>query len=403
MSNKCRQSGYSFAVSLEVVLNAIEQRTTWVLLSRGERQSRELMEKCQLHARAIGYALDVLESEFRIDDGDIKVLEIRFPNGSKILGLPANPDTARGFSGNVVLDEFAFHKDSRAIWRALFPVITRGYKIRVISTPQGKNNKFYDLWTDTSGRWSKHEIDIYQAVAEGLEVDIDELRAGIESDEDWAQEFECQFLDEATALLTYDLITACEADTATIQWPEYWVEPPGQLYLGMDIGRKRDLSVIWLDELVGDVMWTRAVVEMKRTRFREQRDVLYEFLRMPNLVRACIDATGIGAQLAEEAQEDFGRYRVEAVEFSNAVKGDLAVTMLRTFEDRRTRIPVDSRIRADLHKVRKMTTAAGNVRYDSERDQDGHADRFWAKALALHAAGTAERSRPAKVTAKVFS
>ena len=32
----------------------------------------------------------------------------------------ANPDTARGFSANVFLDEFAFHKDSREIWKALF-------------------------------------------------------------------------------------------------------------------------------------------------------------------------------------------------------------------------------------------------------------------------------------------
>lgn len=252
---KARQTGFSFAVSLEVVLDSLEHRTTWVLLSRGERQSRELMEKCQLHARAIGHALEIRESDWRIDQDDIKVLEIRFPNGSKIIGLPANPDTARGFSGNVVLDEFAFHKDSRAIWRALFPIITRGYKLRVISTPQGKTGKFYDLWTDTSGKWSKHKVDIYQAVADGLEVDIDELRAGIESEEDWAQEFECAFIDEASALLTYDLITACEHEAATTQLPEAF-EAKGPMYLGMDIGRKRDLSVIWLLELVGDVFWT---------------------------------------------------------------------------------------------------------------------------------------------------
>ncbi|MHC1760407.1 MAG: terminase family protein [Negativicutes bacterium] len=64
-----------------------------------------------------------------------------------MIGLPANPDTARGFSGNVVLDEFAFHRDSRKIWTALYPTITRGYKIRIISTPNGKSGKFYELWS----------------------------------------------------------------------------------------------------------------------------------------------------------------------------------------------------------------------------------------------------------------
>lgn len=133
-----------------------------------------------------------------------------------------------------------------------------------------------------------------------------------------------------------------------------------------------------------------------------QKDRLYEFLRTPALGRAGIDATGIGAQLAEEAQEDFGRYRVEAVEFTPAAKGEMAITMLRIFEDKRIRVPIDAKIRADLHKVRKITTGSNNVRYDSERDADGHADRFWACALALNAAEHAERARPAKVKATVY-
>jgi phage FluMu gp28-like protein len=397
---KARQTGFSFAVALEVVLDSLEHRTTWILLSRGERQSKELMEKCQMHAKAIGYVLDVLESEVRIDDKDIKLLEIRLPNGSKIIGLPANPDTARGFSGNVVLDEFAFHKDSRKIWAALFPVITRGYKIRVISTPQGKSGQFYSLWTETSGRWSKHKVDIYGAVADGLEIDIEELRAGIETDDDWAQEYECEFIDEAAALLTYDLIAQCEHEGATIVLPED-LDPTGPLFVGMDIGRKRDLSVIWLDELLGDVFWTRAVIEMAKTKFRVQRETLYEVLRMPNVVRACIDSTGIGAQLAEEAIDEFGRYRVEAVDFTMAVKSDLATTMLRVFQDKQTRIPIETRIRQDLHKVRKITTSAGNVRYDAASDDEGHADRFWAKALCLHASDRAEKTKRPKLKAHV--
>ena len=44
--------------------------------------------------------------------------------------------------------EFAFHKDSREIWKALFPVISAGWKLRVVSTPNGKGNKFYELVTD---------------------------------------------------------------------------------------------------------------------------------------------------------------------------------------------------------------------------------------------------------------
>ena len=68
-------------------------------------------------AKAIGAAGEELESTFKGEDTDYKMLEIVFPNGSRIIGLPANPDTARGWSSNNLLDEVALPKDSRAICR----------------------------------------------------------------------------------------------------------------------------------------------------------------------------------------------------------------------------------------------------------------------------------------------
>jgi len=161
------------------------------------------------------------------------------------------------------------------------------------------------------------------------------------------------------------------------------------LYLGMDIGRKRDLSVIWLVEKLGDVAWTREVKVMEKAPFHVQQEVLHGFLRNPQIRRACIDSTGIGAMLAEEAQRAHGEYRVEAVPFTQASKDEMASGMLRAFQDRTVRIPAERDIREDLHKVRKVTTAAGNVRYLADRDDAGHADRFWALALALHAGADA--------------
>jgi phage FluMu gp28-like protein len=55
-------------------------------------------------------------------------------------------------------------------------------------------------------------------------------------------------------------------------------------------------------------------------------------------------------------------------------------------EERRLRIPYDTKIRADLRSVAKQVTIAGNVRFTAERTADGHADHFWALALAVHAA-----------------
>ncbi|MDR1350727.1 MAG: terminase family protein [Zoogloeaceae bacterium] len=236
-----RQSGKTLTSTLEIALDIVRadaagRRVRWVVLSRGERQAREAMnEGVKLHLKAMQAGFREYEVDF---DTRIRALEVELPNGSKVTALPANPDTARGFSANVLLDEFAFHQDSRAIWKALFPVISKpGLKLRVISTPNGKGNKFYDLmtgggeqppapagqppkgadpalgrprvWVGNDG-WSRHVSDIYQCVADGLPRDIDELRRGAGDEDLWAQEFELKWLDEAHAWLPFELITACE-------------------------------------------------------------------------------------------------------------------------------------------------------------------------------------------------
>ena len=102
------------------------------------------MEKVQEHVQSCGILARACESAF-FEGTLIKQLEVRFANGSVIYGLPANPDTARGYSGNVTLDEFAFHSDADKIYTALFPTITRGYCLEVISTPNGQQGKFYEI------------------------------------------------------------------------------------------------------------------------------------------------------------------------------------------------------------------------------------------------------------------
>lgn len=398
-----RQTGKSFAATLDDTLRAAEGRPC-VILSSGERGSKENIEKCRMHAQAIGIAVRSIVEDFATDDGVFTAHEIRFPSGGRIVGLPANPATARGHSADLDLDEFSAHRDSQKIWTSLFPTITRGYRLRVNFTALGKQNKAYDLYRDWSqfaaeGRtdYSVRKVTIYDAVAGGLELKDhhghpctpDELRDALGDPDAWAQEYLCEFLDEATAYITYEMIAACEHEQATIEVPSSY-RPDYPLYLGMDIGRKRDLSVIWIAERIGDVSWTRAVEVLDRAPFRMQRDALYRYLSLPQLRRACLDATGIGAQLAEEAQQRYGAHKVEAVTFTAAVKEDLAVRVRTRMEDRLIRLPIDRALREDLHAVKKFVTAAGHVRYDAERTEQGHADRFWALALA-ELAGTGPR------------
>lgn len=386
-----RQIGKTFTTTLEIVDSCFEAETTgrrkrWVILSRGERQAREAMDEgVKLHAKAYSLAIEALEYDWIGDEGSYKALEVVFPNGSKITALPANPDTARGFSASVFLDEFAFHKDSRKIWTALFPVISAGHDLRVVSTPNGKGNKFYDLMTSEDGIWNRHQVDIYQAVKQGLPRDIELLRQALNDDDAWSQEYELKWLDEASAWLSYDLINAVEDEKAGK--PELY--EGGLCFLGNDIGRRNDLWVTWVWELVGDVFWCREIATLKRATFAEQDDVLHDLMSRYRVAKLCMDQTGMGEKPVEDAQRRYGMLRVEGVQFTNANKLVLATIGKQKFEDRKIRIPMgDADLRNDLHKLRKAATPTGGVRFEAEADSNGHADRTWAAFLGLYAAAS---------------
>lgn len=384
-----RQTGKTFTTTLEVTDDCFEKiadgnRTRWVILSRGERQAREAMEEgVKRHCAAYNIGFDSIDSEFQGDEGTYKQLEVVLPNNTRITALPANPDTARGFSANVFLDEFAFHADSRKIWGALFPVISNGYKIRVTSTPNGKGNKFYDLASGTDTTWSRHLVDIYRAVADGLPRDIEELRAGLNDPDMWAQEYELQWLDEASAWLSFDLINSVESDMAGL--PELY--DGGDCYVGVDIGRRNDLFVIWVLERVGDVLWTREIIAKKRISFAAQDELLHQVMTDYRVRRLKMDQTGMGEKPVEDAQRRYGASRVEGVLFTGAAKHHLATVGKQTFEDRGIRIPMgDLALRGDLHKLKKVASPTGAPRFIAESDDSGHADRAWAGFLAIDAA-----------------
>ena len=438
-----RQGGKSFGTSLEAVFDCVEHLTKWVFLSSGERQSKELMATAAMHARAINQAVVELESDFWVDkDTKYKQLEIVFPNGSRIVGLPANPDTARGHSANILLDEFAFHRDSRAIWKALFPTVTRGYKIRIISTFKGKSNKFYELFfgaptrqkytgkdfefVGARGGWSKHFYDIYQAVEmglvlrdeEGKTIEPEDLRLALNDDDAWQEEFECIPSDEATAFLSHDLISSVEdvrldpdpdwvgplIAAATANYEEFKrtkvrpalpldvlarVEFLGDLYAGMDIGRHHDLTVIWLDQKINNILQTAAVIELKHQPYFVQEQVLHTIMSQKAFRRFCGDETGIGSQLCEGAKDLFGEGKAEGIPFTAENKETLAVGLKQNFEDKGSAIPADATIRNSLHSVKKYPTTTKHFRFDAERTEaTGHADHFWAKGLAVQAAGS---------------
>ena len=380
-----RQTGKSFATACESVLDCNAQpkgnSDLWVVLSAGERQALEWMEKAKKWTEAVKATVDSYDEIRDSANALLSRAEIRFANGARIVAIPANPDTARGYSANLVLDEFAIHERPFDIWAAIYPSITNPLngekRLRIVSTPKGRGNKFADLW-EHNEKYSKHKVTIEDAVRMGLPIDIEELKAGVDDPDIWAQEYMCEFIDNTSVLLPYEMIGKCESEKIVD-------DGASPLYAGMDIGRQKDLSVIVTAVKLGDVLAVIDVTELKRMPFNDQLDVLLSKGSASRVQHVCIDSTGIGAMLAEEAARRGGG-KFEGVNFNVATKGEMYGLMRRKFEERSIRIPVSRDLREDLHAVQRVVSTGGNVTYSAPRNADGHSDRASALALCCRAA-----------------
>jgi phage FluMu gp28-like protein len=230
-------------------------------------------------------------------------------------------------------------------------------------------------------------------VAQGLPVNVEELREAINDPEGWAQEFECEFLDQASVLLPYELIATCESAEADTNWHEFAPTGKGnkQFFLGIDFGRKRDLTVGWTTELLGDVAWTREVLELAKMSTPDQVQVLRP--RIARARRVCLDYTGPGVGLGDYLVKEFGEWnpdghkfgKIELCNFSNTFKQDVFPKLRMAFEGQKVRIPVSRVIREDLHAISRIVTQTGLVTYRAPHTEDGHSDRATALALAVRA------------------
>ena len=406
LMEKARQIGLSWSSAYKCDERTAAQgarNDQWVS-SRDDLQARLFIEDCKMWAKVMNLAAQDL-GEVVLDPKDkITAYVLQFASGRRIHSMSSNPDAQAGKRGGRVLDEFALHPDPRKLWSIAYPGITWGGNLEVISTHRGSHNFFNELIREVREKGnpkniSLHRVSLQDALDQGflfklqqmLPADdqrqamdeamyFDFVRAGCADEESFQQEFMCNPADDDTAFLEYDLIAACEYG-ASVDWQE---RGSGRLYTGIDIGRKKDLTVAWQLEDVGDMLLTRRVERLQNMRKSDQEKVIYPMIAESD--RTCIDATGLGIGWADDAQDRFGAYRVEAVTFTPKVKEELAYPVRSKMEDRKVRIPYDPKIRSGLRSVTKQTTSAGNIRFTAERTQDGHADEFWALGLAIHAA-----------------
>jgi phage FluMu gp28-like protein len=408
LAEKSRQIGWTWATACGLVLRKClnQSRYDCWISSRDELQAKLFVNDCKQFANSFHIAARDLGAHL-IDDHGHSAYVLALANKLHINSMASTPNCHAGKRGDRILDEFALHTDSKQLYAIAYPGITWGGSLEIFSTHRGTHNYFNELIQEIKNNgnpkgFSLHSVNLQNALEQGLlyklqqklppedpRQEMDEadyfnfIKRGCPDEESFLQEYMCQPGDDATAFLPFEHITACEYNSNE-EWATDLLRTKGYLFVGVDVGRVHDLTAIWVLEVQDQVHYTRRVITVENQPFHVQEQALYDVLRSPRVYKCLIDQTGIGIQFTERAKAKFG-LKVEGVHFTAQIKEELAYPVRVAFESRTLRIPPDGQIRADLRAVRKETSMSGNARIGSERTRNGHSDRFWALALALHA------------------
>lgn len=398
LAQKGRQEGFTWTEAHDDVLDAAVSDGSGMNVhfsGYNEGSAKAYIQDClewsqvyQLGARDMG------EEIFDRDTG-ATARSIEFTSGFRCFGMTSAPNAYRGKRGKSVLDELAFHKDPEAMYAAAMPATTWGFPLVIMSTHNGVDNLFYRLANDLEKPFSRHKVTLVDAVNDGLadkiaqrhltvaerQKFIDDIKALCESDEMFMQEYMCVAQGGSEAWITWEMITRMQDDAAGR--PENY--SGGPCYVGMDIARRRDLSVIWVNERVAASRWTREIVRMQNASFADQEAELDRVVDEYSPRRICMDQTGMGEQMVERAKKRFGERMIGGVLMTAKAKLDLATAVKRAAQDATLRIPNDQPLAKALRAVKQIPTASDTPRFDATRSAHGHADEFWAAALALHA------------------
>ncbi len=443
---KSRQTGFSFIVSAKGLVKALDPARTKYTKQFVSYNEDDAQEK-------IRYAREFYESipnkyKKRLVRESTTMLEFEDIGGkttSRLISLPCRPP--RGKNGDVCLDEYAIYlpRLSKEIYTAAsFCTLRRGC-IEVGSTPLGTIGKFYEICTDREkyASFDRYFIpwwyakvmckDVKQAVqlAKNMNTEervytfgTDRLIALYENStiEDFQQECECTFIDSSSSYISLELIYANtpgrreedipanidnddeyfeakrdvevkvfkDADELVLNYnPDIHGKP---LFMGADIGRTHDATSFYIIGNHNEKKRSVLRIELRNTTFDVQKNIYRKLMNQLPIYRSCIDMGGIGRDLAETLHNEYGE-RVEPFAFTMQSKEVLAMAVKTGLERNEFELENDREFHAQIHSIKRTPSSGGSFRYDAERNEKGHADSFWAWALANHAA-TAIDSAP---------
>jgi hypothetical protein len=202
--NCCRQSGKSTTTSIKALHTAMYRPKSLILLvSPSQRQSQELFRKVR-----DGYGM-LSNPPTLLEDNK---LSMQLANQSRIISLPGDQATVRGYSGVTMILEDEASQINDDFHSAILPmlIINQGQLI-TMSTPFGKRGFFHEEWVNGGDEWKRIQVtadECPRMAAEQLEQQKRSLGEMF-----YKQEFLCEFVETEEQTFNYDLIHRALDDT----------------------------------------------------------------------------------------------------------------------------------------------------------------------------------------------
>ncbi len=414
---KGRQLGFTWVSAVRILRrifsSKVPQDHYWI--SRDEFTAKMFLQDV---LQWIDY-INILQNhgkEFKksiVDMSGVQTMKITFDCGSSIFVMSSSVNAIAGKRGHIYIDEAALHKDFQQLFDIAKPATRWGFTLTFFSTHRSKQNYFFKLIE----KIKKGEIPEAEAMSITL---VDALNDGYlntlnyknalvgkkqyTSNEQFFEEEKKQASSEEMFLQENMCIPADadstqavkEDDLSKVMFPQMdlFTQPKAKAkyYCGIDIGRNRDLSVIWICEDVSTnkqpMLVTRFIETMSQTEFSKQEKKIVEILQKWRPRHCMIDGTNTGAMLAENLEKRFGfceSVKITAVTRPKYIS-DLVAFIRR--EPIAFKIPNSNEIWEDFLSVERYINKYGKEDFFIPAHtgrSNSHGDRFMSMTLCLQA------------------
>ena len=336
--------------------------------------------------------IQINEGELKIDRENYINSVCKLKNGSTIIPISGgSPESIRSLRAPmIILDEFAFNEYQREILTAGERCLSEGGMVTIISTPRTSdviNDEYWRIWMHAEEMgYKKYEFPIFgkdsninlnQSLLEqnltpiAPWLDMESLERDRSRDVlMFARENLCAPADESVAFLSWNLIKKC-----CILKEFHKPSPDHPIYAGIDVGRMQDLTAIEGFQNIDGKYYHVFEKIMRGIDIPTQVQEIEHLHEKYDFHSIVIDKSGIGLGLFEYARKTIGG-RVRGIVFTKETKTKMATNLRNKMQDEEVYMIRNNHFMDIIHSVPYNTL-------NSARNADGHADQFWAFAMAL--------------------